>query len=60
MGTAAYIGGLIISRDAQGLVQNYAGNALVGMLATCISLWLVGKLKLYGAPAGLAATPAEK
>jgi predicted MFS family arabinose efflux permease len=49
MGLAAYLGGLIISRDAQGLVQHYGGNAVLGIAATLVSLWLVGKLSLYGA-----------
>jgi predicted MFS family arabinose efflux permease len=49
MGVAAFIGGLIISRDAQGLVQHYWGNALLGMVASGISIWLAGKLFLYGA-----------
>ncbi len=50
MGAAAFVGGLIISRDAQGLVQHFWGNALVGVIATGFSLWLVGRLHLYGAP----------
>ncbi|MDP1740769.1 MAG: MFS transporter [Polaromonas sp.] len=50
MGAAAFVGGLIISRDAQGLVQNYGGNALLGVLATALSLMLVRKLHLHGAP----------
>jgi predicted MFS family arabinose efflux permease len=50
MGLAAFVGGLIISRDAQGMVQHYGGNALVGIAATLVSVWLVGKLFLYGAP----------
>jgi predicted MFS family arabinose efflux permease len=50
MGIAAFIGGLIISRDAQGMVQHYWGNAAVGIAATLVSIWLVGKLSLYGAP----------
>ena len=49
MGVAAFIGGLIISRDAQGLVQHYWGNAVLGIAATLVSVWLVGKLSLYGA-----------
>ena len=49
MGAAAFVGGLIISRDAQGLVQHFWGNALVGVIATVFSLWLVGRLHLYGA-----------
>jgi predicted MFS family arabinose efflux permease len=50
MGVAAFVGGLIISRDALGHVQHYWGNALVGILATLLSIWLVGRLFLYGAP----------
>jgi predicted MFS family arabinose efflux permease len=46
MSVAAFIGGLIISRDAQGLVLNYWGNALVGVAASLITFWLVGKLRL--------------
>jgi predicted MFS family arabinose efflux permease len=60
MGLAAFVGGLIISRDAQGMVQHYGGNALVGIVATLISLWLVGKIVLYGAPAQATAAPLEK
>jgi predicted MFS family arabinose efflux permease len=56
MGLAAFLGGLIISRDAQGLVQHYWGNALLGITASLISLWLVGRLFLYGAP-GAGAAP---
>ncbi len=51
MGLAAFVGGHIISRDAQGLVQHYGANAVVGVLASLLSIWLVGKLTLYGAPA---------
>jgi predicted MFS family arabinose efflux permease len=51
MGLAAFVGGLIISRDANGLVQHYWGNALVGISATLLSIWLVSQLFLYGAPA---------
>ena len=49
MGLAAFGGGLIISRDAQGLVQHFWVNALVGVVATLLSVMLVGRLKLYGA-----------
>jgi predicted MFS family arabinose efflux permease len=48
MGLAAFIGGLIIGRDAQGLMTNYWMSALVGVLATMCALWMVGKLHLYG------------
>ena len=48
MGLAALLGGHIISRDAQGLVQNYWGNALVGAAASLLSIWLVGRLHMHG------------
>jgi predicted MFS family arabinose efflux permease len=51
MGVAAFVGGLIISRDAQGLVQNFWINALLGVTASVLSILLVGRLKLYGAVA---------
>jgi len=60
MGVAAFVGGLIISRDAQGLVQHFWVNALLGVVASVLSVVLVGRLKLHGAapPAAvLAASP---
>ena len=50
MGVASFVGGLVISRDAQGLVQHFWMNAVIGMVATGLGLMLVGRLKLYGAP----------
>jgi len=44
MGAAAFVGGLIISRDAQGLVQNYGWNAVVGSVASLLSIWVVRRL----------------
>ena len=49
MGVAAFVGGLIVSRDAQGLIQNYGGNAALGIFASIVGIWLVGKLTLFGA-----------
>ena len=46
MSAAAFLGGLIISRDAQGLVLNYWGSALVGVAASLATYWLVGQLRL--------------
>jgi predicted MFS family arabinose efflux permease len=60
MGVAAFVGGLVISRDANGLLQHYWGNALLGMAATVLSIWLVGKLSLYGAPGAPASVPVAK
>ena len=47
MGIAAFIGGLIISRDAQNLVQHYWMAALVGSSASVAAIFIVGRLKLY-------------
>ena len=49
MGLATFVGGLVISRDAQGLVQYFWVNALIGTIATVLSVLLVSKLFLYGA-----------
>jgi predicted MFS family arabinose efflux permease len=47
MGVAAFIGGLIISRDAQNLVQNYWVAAMVGACASVGAIFLARRLKLY-------------
>ena len=47
MGIAAFVGGLIISRDAQNLVQHYWMAGLVGASASVAAIFVVGKLKLY-------------
>ncbi|MGA0572228.1 MFS transporter [Variovorax sp. VNK109] len=57
MGLAAFVGGLIISRDAQGFVQNYWMTAVVGAMATLAAVWLAGTLTLHGAGAPAAARP---
>ena len=49
MGLASFVGGLVISRDAQGLVQFFWVNALIGGVATMLSVLLVNRLFLYGA-----------
>jgi predicted MFS family arabinose efflux permease len=49
MGLAAFIGGSIISRDAQGLVQNYWIAALVGCTASVLAMLMAGKLVMHGA-----------
>ncbi len=49
MGVASFVGGLLISRDAQGLVQNYWMAALVGIAASLLSMVVVGRLTLHGA-----------
>jgi predicted MFS family arabinose efflux permease len=46
MSSAAFLGGLIISRDPQGLIHNYWGNGLVGICASLFAFWWVGRLRL--------------
>ncbi|WP_353239398.1 MFS transporter [Limnohabitans sp.] len=51
MGVAAFVGGLIIGRDAQGHLTLYWVAGLLGVLASGLSAWLAGRLRLQGAPA---------
>ena len=61
MGLASFVGGLVISRDAQGLVQYFWVNALIGAVATVLSILLVSRLYLYGsAPAQTVSPVAAK
>lgn len=46
MGVGAFIGGHIISRDAQGLLQNYGWVGLLSALASVWGFWLAGRLRL--------------
>ena len=57
MGLASFVGGLVISRDAQGLVQYFWINALIGAVATVLGILLVNKLFLYGAAPAQAVSP---
>jgi predicted MFS family arabinose efflux permease len=57
MSAAAFLGGMIISRDAQGLMQHYWGNALVGVAASLLTWWLVGKLRLDWSVSSTASAP---
>ncbi|MES2974221.1 MAG: MFS transporter [Pseudomonadota bacterium] len=50
MGLAAFVGGLIISRDANGLVQDYWVAAAAGACASLLAVWMAGRLTLHGAP----------
>lgn len=49
MGMAAFLGGSTISRDAQGLVQNYWVTSLVGRIASVLTMAMPGRLMLHGA-----------
>ena len=51
MGLAALVAGLIIGRDAQGHLTLYWVAGLLGVLASGLSAWLAGRLRLQGAPA---------
>jgi predicted MFS family arabinose efflux permease len=46
MSAAAFVGGLIVARDSQGLMQNYWGNGLLGVAASLLTVWTVGRLRL--------------
>ncbi|GAA4427556.1 MFS transporter [Acidovorax lacteus] len=50
MGVASIVGGLLISRTPQGLVQNYWMAAVVGIGASVLAMWMAGRLHLHGAP----------
>jgi predicted MFS family arabinose efflux permease len=47
MGAAAFLGGLLISRDVQGQVVGYGLNAAVGCVALAMSLWLVNRVIMH-------------
>jgi predicted MFS family arabinose efflux permease len=57
MGLATFVGGLVINRDAQGMVENFWVNALIGAVASVLSVLLVGRLYLYGAAHTPTASP---
>jgi predicted MFS family arabinose efflux permease len=50
MGLAALLAGLIIGRDDQGHLTFYWVAGLLGVLASLLSAWLAGRLRLHGAP----------
>nr|WP_315236798.1 MFS transporter [uncultured Limnohabitans sp.] len=50
MGLAALLAGLIIGRDDQGHLTFYWVAGLLGVLASLLSVWLAGRLRLHGAP----------
>jgi len=51
MGLAALLAGVIIGRDAQGQLTGYWVAGLLGVVSSCLSAWLAGRLHLHGAPA---------
>ncbi len=52
MGTATFVGGLIIQRDAAGLVRHYWVAALIGVAASVLSIWVAHRLTLHGEARG--------
>jgi len=52
MGVAAFVGGQLISRDANHLVQNYWMAGLVGTCASLATVALAGSLDMHQRPAG--------
>ncbi|ALK89480.1 MFS transporter [Limnohabitans sp. 63ED37-2] len=50
MGLAALVAGLIIGRDAQGQLTGYWVAGLLGVVASLLSVWLAGHLRLHGVP----------
>jgi predicted MFS family arabinose efflux permease len=60
MGVAAWVGGLLITRNAEGLLQNYWHGAVITTCASLASIWVAGKLKLHtGVPAARVQMPAK-
>lgn len=49
-GTAAYIGGLIISKDNSGLIQHYSTSGYVAIAVSLCAIWLAGRIHLHGQP----------
>jgi predicted MFS family arabinose efflux permease len=57
MGLAALVGGALIGRDAQGLVQNYWMAALVGALASVLSVFVARGVNLHAGAVNKPAKP---
>jgi predicted MFS family arabinose efflux permease len=47
MGAAAWVGGLMISRTPEGLVQGYGRAGWLALVTTAVMVWWVGRLKLH-------------
>jgi predicted MFS family arabinose efflux permease len=50
MGLAAFLGGLIIGRDAQGQLSLYWVAGIMGVMASGLSAWLAGQLRMHDKP----------
>ena len=47
MGCAAFVGGMLIGRNAEGHIEHYWMTAVVGTVASLASVWLAGRLTLH-------------
>ncbi|MBI3382362.1 MAG: MFS transporter [Aquabacterium sp.] len=47
MGVSAWVGGLMISRTPEGLVQGYGRAGWLALVTTLIMVWWVGRLRLH-------------
>lgn len=47
MGVSAWVGGLMISRTPEGLVQGYERAGWLALVTTLIMVWWVGRLRLH-------------
>ncbi|MDE2000260.1 MAG: MFS transporter, partial [Burkholderiales bacterium] len=47
MGAAAWLGGVLISRSPDGLVQGYGRTGWLALLSTVLMWWWVGQLRLH-------------
>ena len=47
MGLAAWVGGLLISRSPEGLVQGYGGTGWLALVTSLFVAWWVGRLTLH-------------
>ncbi|MGS5089299.1 MFS transporter [Hydrogenophaga sp. A37] len=53
MGLASFVGGLIISRDAAGLVQHYWVSGLVGASASMMAIALARRVRVHSTAGGI-------
>ncbi|MBI5926006.1 MAG: MFS transporter [Aquabacterium sp.] len=47
MGVSAWVGGLLISRTPDGLVEGYGRTGWLALVSTLIMVWWVGRLRLH-------------
>jgi len=49
-GIGAYLGGLIITQEADGTIQRFGWVGWIACLTTLVTLWLAGRLRMVEAP----------